>query len=340
MGQVQRRLATKLDNYSDLRSRLRFVVVHSEHVLERQRFKVEPIASIVIGRNCLRIAIDHDGFVAIIFERKSRVAAAVIEFNSLPDAIRARSQNDDLWRLCRWRLIFFVVGRVEIRGHRFKLGGAGVHQLEDGFDPHALAQFPHLLHALVSFELPLGGDTFIAKAETLEVAKALRAYILRSSLCNFHLRKRDLAHLEKKPGIHARVTRHFTHAHASLECEANVTKTLRSRRNEHLGQAARIQNFRTGLFPCFQRAPRLHQRFLKGPAYGHHLADRLHLRTQGVVGSRKFFELPLGNLDDDVIDGRFKTRWRFARNVVRNLVECVTNSKFGGDLRDRKSSCL
>ncbi len=82
----------------------------------------------------------------------------------------------------RRRLVFFVVGRVEIRRHRFEFGGAGVHQLEDRTNALALAQFPHLLDAVVAFELPLRGDAFVAEAEALQFPQLLSGDLVR---CGF-----------------------------------------------------------------------------------------------------------------------------------------------------------
>src|ERR1051325_3809583 len=67
------------------------------------------------------------------------------------------------------------------------------------------------------------------------------------------------------------------------------------------------------------------------------LAYGLHLRPQNIFRSAKLFEIPFGNFRDHVIDRRFKRRGRLARDVVGNLVECVTNGEFRRDLRDRKS---
>ena len=64
--QVQRSLPAKLHNHSDLRARLRLMVVDREHVFKRQWLKVEPIARVVVRRDRLGIAIHHDGFVAIV----------------------------------------------------------------------------------------------------------------------------------------------------------------------------------------------------------------------------------------------------------------------------------
>ena len=142
LRQVQRRLPAELHDHADLRARLRLVVVDRQHVFKHQRLEVEPVAGVVVGRDGLRIAVDHDGFVAVILQRERRMAAAVIELDSLPDAVRPRSENDDLGLVGRRRLVLFVIGRIEIRRHRFEFGGAGIHQFEDRLDAFAPRAVP------------------------------------------------------------------------------------------------------------------------------------------------------------------------------------------------------
>ena len=71
---------------------------------------------------------------------------------------------------------------------------------------------------------------------------------------------------------------------------------------------ARLDHFRADRLPVSRRAHRLHQCFLEGAADGHDFADRLHLRAERLVGAGELLELPLGNLDDDVIDAWARSR--------------------------------
>ena len=105
-------------------------------------------------------------------------------------------------------------------------------------------------------------------------------------------------------------------------------------------EAARLQNFRSGLFAGFKRSPGLHQGLFKGAADGHHLTDRFHLRAQRLVGAGKFLELPLGNLDHDIIDGWLEAGGRLARDVVGDFVERVADGELGGDFGDGKARGL
>ena len=141
----------------------------------------------------------------------------------------------------------------------------------------------------------------------------------------------------QKPGIDPGEARNLAHAHGALEGVTDVAKTLGARSDEHLREAARLQNFCAGLLAGFKRAPGLHQRFFEGAADGHHLAHRFHLRPERVVSAGKLFELPLGNLDDDVIDGGLEASRSFARDVVGDFVERIADGEPGGDFGDGKA---
>jgi hypothetical protein len=99
LRKIQRSLPAELNNHADLRTRLCLVVVDRQHVLERQRLKVKPVAGVVVGGDGLRVAVDHDGLEAVFLQRKRRMATAVIELDALADAVRPRAENDDLVRL-------------------------------------------------------------------------------------------------------------------------------------------------------------------------------------------------------------------------------------------------
>ena len=80
-----------------------------------------------------------------------------------------------------------------------------------------------------------------------------------------------------------------------------------------------------------------HKRLFEGAADGHDFADRLHLRAERGVRAGEFFELPLGDLGDDVIDGGFETGGRDLGDVVADFVEPIAHGEFRGDLGDGES---
>src|SRR5207245_8488258 len=80
-GQIERSLAAKLDDHA-----IRFLALHDlEHVLERERLEVEPVAGVVVGRNRFGIAVDHDALDALALQRERGMAAAIVELYPLTD---------------------------------------------------------------------------------------------------------------------------------------------------------------------------------------------------------------------------------------------------------------
>ena len=74
-----------------------------EHVLDRQRLEIEPVRGVRVGRDRLRIAIDHNHFeagarlaVPVATEREGRVAAAIVELDPLPDPVRPAAEDHHL----------------------------------------------------------------------------------------------------------------------------------------------------------------------------------------------------------------------------------------------------
>ena len=72
----------------------------------------------------------------------------------------------------------------------------------------------------------------------------------------------------------------------------------------------------------------------------HRLAHRLHLSSEHASRSRELLECPSRHLRDDVVDHRLETRWRFLRDVVRYLVQGVTDRQLRGNLGDWKARRL
>ena len=90
--ELERRLAAELHDDAP-----RLLDVHDlEHVLERQRLEVQAVGGVVVGRDRLRVAVDHDGLEPVLAQRERRVHAAVVELDALPDAVRPAAQHHHL----------------------------------------------------------------------------------------------------------------------------------------------------------------------------------------------------------------------------------------------------
>ena len=125
--QIERRLSAELHDDS---VRLH-AVANVEHVLGRERFEEQQVRRVVVGRDRFRVRVDHDAFDAQLAQRERSLTAAVVEFDPLPDAIGAASQDDDPFAIAlRRRLVLGLVRRVVVRGVGFEFGRAGVDLFE------------------------------------------------------------------------------------------------------------------------------------------------------------------------------------------------------------------
>src|SRR5207253_5607196 len=69
---------------------------------------------------------------AELLERKTGVAAAIIELDALPDPVRPAAQYDNPLRArsFRWQLVFIFVSGVVVRRVSFEFRGAGIDRFE------------------------------------------------------------------------------------------------------------------------------------------------------------------------------------------------------------------
>src|SRR4029434_11130139 len=90
-----------------------------------QRLEIEPVAGVRVGRDRLRVAVDHDRLEAGILEREGGVAAPVVDLEALPDAVRAAAEYDDLASLGNIGLILRLAEQRRLVG-RIELGRRGI----------------------------------------------------------------------------------------------------------------------------------------------------------------------------------------------------------------------
>ena len=105
------------------------------HVFKGERLEIQAIGDIEIRGYSFRIAVNHNGFIAICAQGQGGMHAAVIEFNALTYAIGPSPQHHDLVPGRRCSLAFFLIGGIHIGGGRSKFGGAGIDTFVDR--PHA-----------------------------------------------------------------------------------------------------------------------------------------------------------------------------------------------------------
>ena len=150
--------------------RLRLGVDDLEHVLERERLEVQPVARVVVGRDRLGVAVDHDRLEPGVGQRERRVHAGVVELDALADAVRAGAEDDDLAAVGRLHLGLEVVARVVVRRERGELAGARVDRLVDRADAEDVA---HLARIRLAAEAAQLGDLRVGEAVVLREQEEL-----------------------------------------------------------------------------------------------------------------------------------------------------------------------
>ena len=191
LGEVERRLPAKLHDNAQDRAAPLFDAHDLHHVLGGQRFEIEPVRGVVIGRDGFRIAVDHDRLDAGFPQRVGGMDAAIIELDALADPVWSAAEDDDLAPGAWLRLAFgrvdpvALVGRVKIRGQRGEFGGAGVDALVDRRETKAAARFRDLafVEPRKAREAPVGKSHLL---EPQECCRVLRKPVAAHALFGFH----------------------------------------------------------------------------------------------------------------------------------------------------------
>ncbi len=87
LRQAQRRLPAELHDHAGDRACLLLGVHDLQDVLQRERLEVEPVGGVVVGRDGLGVAVDHDGLEPGPRQLERGVHAGVVELDALPDAV-------------------------------------------------------------------------------------------------------------------------------------------------------------------------------------------------------------------------------------------------------------
>ncbi len=96
MGKLERGLPAELHDDAMQMPTRALDIDDLEHVLAGQRLEIQPIGSVVVGRDRFRVAVDHDGLVTGLLQGKSGMAAAVVELDALPDPVGPPAEDHDL----------------------------------------------------------------------------------------------------------------------------------------------------------------------------------------------------------------------------------------------------
>ncbi len=314
------------------------------HVLVGERLEVEAVGGVVVGRDRLRVAVQHDGLVAGVAEGEAGVDAAVVELDALPDAVGARPEDQHLRPVAGAHLGVVLVGGVVVRRVGGELGTTGVDGLVDRVDPGCCAGRAHggVVDAPEPRELGVG------EPEALGAPPVGPGHGREADLGEVGTLLGDEADLVEEPRVDAGGGRQVVDADAPtqgrLELERPVGRADRGAGHQlverplvglGLGGVA-VQAAAAGL----ERPEGLLQRLGEGAADGHGLPHRLHLGAEHGLGAGELLERPPRHLGDHVVDGGLEAGRRGLGDVVRDLVEGVAHGELGGDLGDREAGGL
>ena len=205
VGEFQWGLAAELDDDAVKGAVFLLHPQDFEDVFQGQGFEIEAVGGVVVGADSLRVAVDHDGFIARGGQRIAGVDAAIVELDPLADAVRAAAKDDDLPGLGGAGFAFHVahrrvfVGGIHVGGLRLELGGAGVDALEDGGDAEAGASAADL-GFVAAGEL---GEAGVGEAHHLQLAQGIGGW-WAGRLCGWCASSvDDLADAGQEPGSKA-----------------------------------------------------------------------------------------------------------------------------------------
>ena len=283
-GELERRLAAELHDHAVGLLRSHDV----QHVLERQRLEVQLVRRVVVGRDRLRVAVDHDRLVARLAQGERGVHAAVVELDPLADAVGTAAEDHDLLALAARASLSLPggvdVGRVAPRTRRRRCRRAC---------RPARDRAP-----------PLRADVRRAARPSAAICcRRTRAPWPRAAAPRDRLARRraalleldDLAHLSRNHGSmsvaswmsstvsptrrrRARaatgVRMAETRSSASIGVESRSSLAVRRRAPGRMPSSPRREHAR------LQRPHGLLQRLLERAPDRHRLADRLHLRRE------------------------------------------------------------
>ena len=350
--QLKRGLAA--ERHHDAVGALNIDDVHD--VLIGERLKVQAVGGVVVGRDGLGVAVDHDGLKAAGGQRVARMHAAVVELDTLANAVGASAQDHGLGLArrrglvggnalldIRARAVDVLVGLVVVlRGAR-ELGGAGVDRLHAGNHAQALAVGAH--KALV--RAGQRGDLGVARAVLLEQAHRIGVDILHAQAADALLDLDHIVDAVEVPRIDTANGMDARDIPAAAQGLDHKEDAVLGRGCHGLSELIVAQLVGTllatganALVTVLQRAHGLAESLLKGTTDRHDLAHGLHARGERGVGALKLLEGKARHLDDAVVDRGLKAGGRGLGDVVDDLVERVAHGQARGGLGNGKTRGL
>ena len=238
-------------------------------------------------------------------------------------------------------LILQVVGGVVVRSERLKLSSTGVNSLEDRADTQSVANTAHnILRRADNLS-----NLSVRETVTLSQLQSLRVKVVTLSVNNAGnlIQQHQLI---QEPRVNLGRLVQLLHGSASQQSLLNLVNTLSGRNLSLLNQLSQLtlrqgqRLEREGRTLLLQRTHRLLQSLSEVTAQSHSLANTLHGGGQSRVSSRELLKREARNLHDHVVEGRLEGRRGLLGDIVRNLIQGVTQGQLGRNLRNREAGSL
>src|ERR671911_900084 len=294
-----------------------------EHVFCGERLKVQARGGVVVGRDGLRIGVDHDRVVAALHESVTGVDAGVVELDALADAVGAAAEDDDGGVPLSPDLVLLFVGGVVVGRARRELTGAGIDGLVGRRDTERPPHAPDNLDRGPRSRR----DGLVGKAEPLELAQIFDAERLGDGAFRSH----DPGHGSDKERVYGGAFEDLRYVHPGAQGVEDGEYPVRARLVEAGMDVLGVH---------LQRCHRFHQALRERPPYRHDLANRVHPGREPGNSARELLEREARYLGHHVVQCRLERGRRRPRNVVRDLIEGVPHRKLGRYLRYRKPRCF
>ena len=340
-SQLQRSLTAQLHEHTHQAAGTTLGLDDLKHVLKGQRLEVQAGRDVIVGRNGLGVAVDHDSLVTERTQHHGSVHARVVELNTLTDTVRARTQNHNRRLLVRRNLILHIVGGVVVRSERLKFGSTGVHGLEDRADTQSVANTAHnvLRRADNLSNLSVRETVALSQLQGLRVKVVTLSVNHASNLIQQH-------QLIQEPRVNLGSLVQLLHGSASQQSLLNLVDTLSGRNLCLLNQLSQLslrqgqRLEREGGALLLERTHGLLQSLGEVTTQGHSLTNTLHGGGQGRVSSRELLKREARNLHNHIVEGRLEGRRGLLGDIVRDLIQGVTQGQLGRNLRNREAGSL
>ena len=192
-------------------------------VLPKDGLEVKLVRRVKVRGHRLRVAVDHDGFVATLLGGQHPVHATIVEFNALTNAVGPAAQHHNLLLVGDHTFVGLLLKRAVVVGRqRREFSGARVHQLVHSGDALCVTTgvhfrfqaFQNVCNLAVGVSLPL------------RFTQHLRGQVLDVVLAKFLLEHDEFLDLAQEPRVDFGGLENAAERNAQLEGVVDVEQAV------------------------------------------------------------------------------------------------------------------